>query len=308
MNRGIATLLRDGRACRPGEAEGGSLHPAPDRAVRWKQPSVLPGFALSMGYTLLYLSLIVLIPLSAIFIKSAALGWAAFWGTVTAPRVLAALRLSFGAAGLAALVNAAFGLLVAWVLVRYRFPGRRILDALVDLPFALPTAVAGIALTAVYAGNGWLGQYLEALGMKVAFTPVGVVVALTFIGLPFVVRTVQPVLEDLEPELEEAAMTLGATRRQTFQRVILPAVWPALLTGFTLALARAIGEYGSVIFIAGNVPLVSEIAPLLIIIKLEQYDYAGATTIAVAMLVIAFALLLLINLLQWWSSRRTSRG
>jgi sulfate/thiosulfate transport system permease protein len=274
----------------------------------WKRPSVLPGFGLAMGYTLLYLSLIVLIPLSATFIKSATLGWAAFWATVTAPRVLAALQLSFGAAALAALVNAACGLLIAWVLVRYRFPGRRIMDALVDLPFALPTAVAGIALTAVYAGNGWLGQYLEPLGVKVAFTPLGVIVALTFIGLPFVVRTVQPVLEDLEPELEEAAMTLGASRWQTFQRVILPAVWPALVTGFTLALARGIGEYGSVIFIAGNMPMVSEIAPLLIIVKLEQYDYAGATSIAVAMLVISFVLLLLINLLQWWSSHRVSRG
>ena len=277
-------------------------------AFHWKRPSVLPGFGLAMGYTLLYLSLIVLIPLSATFIKSATLGWTTFWATVTAPRVLAALRLSFGAAALAALVNAACGLLVAWVLVRYRFPGRRIMDALVDLPFALPTAVAGIALTAVYAGNGWLGQYVEPLGVKVAFTPLGVIVALTFIGLPFVVRTVQPVLEDLEPELEEAAMTLGASRRQTFQRVILPAIWPALVTGFTLALARAIGEYGSVIFIAGNMPMVSEIAPLLIIVKLEQYDYAGATSIAVAMLVISFVLLLLINLLQWWGSHRVSRG
>jgi sulfate/thiosulfate transport system permease protein len=273
----------------------------------WRRPSVLPGFGLAFGYAMLYLSLIVLVPLSAAFFKSATLGWEAFWAIVTAPRVLAALKLSFGAALVAALINAAFGLLVAWVLVRYRFPGRRVADALVDLPFALPTAVAGIALTAVYAGNGWLGQYLEPLGIKVAFTPLGVIVALTFIGLPFVVRTVQPVLEDLEPELEEAAATLGANRLQTFQRVILPAIWPALLTGFTLAFARAVGEYGSVIFIAGNLPMVSEIAPLLIIIKLEQYDYAGATSVAVMMLVISFVLLLLINLLQWWGSRRTGR-
>ncbi len=265
---------------------------------------MLPGFGLALGYTILYLSLIVLIPLSATFFKSAGLGWAAFWATISAPRVLASLRLSFGASLAAALINAVFGLLVAWVLVRYRFVGRRVCDALVDLPFALPTAVAGIALTAVYAGNGWLGQYLEPLGIKVAFTPLGVIVALTFIGLPFVVRTVQPVLEDLEPELEEAAATLGANRLQTFQRILLPAVWPALLTGFTLAFARAVGEYGSVIFIAGNMPMVSEITPLLIIIKLEQYDYPGATSVAVVMLVISFALLLLINLLQWWSGRR----
>jgi len=220
--------------------------------------------------------------------------------------VLASLRLSFGASLIAALINAVFGLLVAWVLVRYRFPGRRVIDALVDLPFALPTAVAGIALTAVYAKNGWLGSFLEPLGIKVAFTPLGVLVALTFIGLPFVVRTVQPVLEDFEPELEEAAATLGADRWQTFWRVIIPAVGPALLTGFTLAFARAVGEYGSVIFIAGNMPMVSEITPLLIITKLEQYDYAGATAIAVVMLVISFALLLLINLLQWWSGKRTA--
>jgi sulfate transport system permease protein len=274
---------------------------------QWRRPSVLPGFGLALGYTMLYLSLIVLIPLSATFFKSATLGWEAFWATVTTPRVLAALKLSFGASLAGALINAVFGLLVAWVLVRYRFPGRRVVDALVDLPFALPTAVAGIALTAVYAGNGWLGQYLEPLGIKIAFTPLGVIIALTFIGLPFVVRTVQPVLEDLEPELEEAAATLGANRLQTFQHVILPAIGPALLTGFTLAFARAVGEYGSVIFIAGNMPMISEIAPLLIIIKLEQYDYAGATSVAVAMLVISFILLLLINLLQWWSRRRMGR-
>jgi sulfate/thiosulfate transport system permease protein len=286
-----------------------SLPPAAAPAARrpWVRPSILPGFGLALGYAMLYLSLIVLIPLSATFFKSATLGWDAFWATVTAPRVLAALKLSFGASFAAASINAVFGLLVAWVLVRYRFPGRRIADALVDLPFALPTAVAGIALTAVYAGNGWLGQHLEPLGVKVAFTPLGVVLALTFIGLPFVVRTVQPVLEDLEPELEEAAATLGANRLQTFRRVILPAIGPALLTGFTLAFARAVGEYGSVIFIAGNMPMVSEIAPLLIIIKLEQYDYAGATSVAVAMLVISFVLLLLINLLQWWSRRRMGR-
>ena len=276
-------------------------------AWQWRQPSVLPGFGLAFGYTILYLSLIVLIPLSATFFKTFALTWSVFWSTVTAPRVLASLRLTFGASLIAALVNAVFGLLVAWVLVRYRFTGRRIIDALVDLPFALPTAVAGIALTAVYAGNGWIGRLLEPIGIKVAFTPLGVIVALTFIGLPFVVRTVQPVLEDLEPELEEAAATLGANRGQTFRRVILPAVWPALLTGFTLAVARAVGEYGSVIFIAGNVPMVSEITPLLIITKLEQYDYAGATAIAVVMLVISFALLLLINFLQWWAGRRLAK-
>jgi sulfate transport system permease protein len=272
-----------------------------------RKPSVLPGFGLALGYTILYLSLIVLLPLTAAFVKTTSLTWAAFWATVTAPRVLASLRLSFGASLLGAGINAVFGLLVAWVLVRYPFPGRRIIDALVDLPFALPTAVAGIALTAVYAANGWLGSLLEPLGIKVAFTPLGVLVALTFIGLPFVVRTVQPVLEDLEPELEEAAATLGADRLQTFARVILPAIGPALLTGFTLAFARAVGEYGSVIFIAGNVPMVSEITPLLIITKLEQYDYAGATAIAVAMLTISFALLLLINVLQRWSRRRTAK-
>ena len=272
--------------------------------IRFRQPSVLPGFNLALGFALLYLTLIVLVPLSAAFLKTATLTWGAFWTTVSAPRVLASLRLSFGASLVAALINAVFGLLVAWVLVRYRFPGQRVLDAMVDLPFALPTAVAGIALTAVYAGNGWIGSRIEPLGIKVAFTPLGVIVALIFIGLPFVVRTVQPVLEELEPELEEAAATLGANRWQTFVRVILPAVGPALLTGFTLAFARAVGEYGSVIFIAGNMPMVSEIAPLLIITKLEQYDYTGATAIAVVMLVISFGLLLLINLLQWWSGKR----
>jgi sulfate transport system permease protein len=279
-------------------------------AIAWRlrRPSVLPGFGIAFGCTVLYLSLIVLIPLSAAFLEAASGGWAAFWATISAARVLAALKLSFVASLCGALVNALFGLLVAWVLVRYRMPGRRVIDALVDLPFALPTAVAGIALSAVYASNGWIGALLEPLGVKVAFSAVGVFVALTFIGLPFVVRTVQPVLEDLEPELEEAAATLGATRWQTFARIILPAVWPALLTGFTLAFARAVGEYGSVIFIAGNVPRVSEIAPLLIVIKLEQYDTAGATSIAVVMLVISFLLLLLINLLQRWTGRRLAGG
>jgi sulfate/thiosulfate transport system permease protein len=274
---------------------------------RWRKPSVLPGFGLAFGLTVLYLSLIVLIPLSATFLKTAALTWDAFWSTITAPRVLASLRLSFGASLLAGLINTVFGFLVAWVLVRYRFPGRRVVDALVDLPFALPTAVAGIALTAVYAPNGWLGSRLVPLGIKVAFTPLGVLIALVFIGVPFVVRTVQPILDDLEAELEEAAATLGANRWQTFARVILPAVAPALLTGFTMAFARAAGEYGSVIFIAGNMPMVSEITPLLIITKLEQYDYTGATAIAVVMLLISFALLLLINALQWWSGHRAAR-
>lgn len=272
----------------------------------FRQHSVLPGFNLALGFTLLYLSLIVLIPISAAFVRTAELTLPEFWDVVTTPRVLASYRLTFGASFAAALLNAIFGLLVAWVLVRYHFPGKKLIDALVDLPFALPTAVAGIALTALYAGNGWLGQYLEPLGLKVAFTPAGVFVALTFIGLPFVVRTVQPVLEDLEPELEEAAATLGATRLQTFLRVIFPAIFPALITGFALAFARAIGEYGSVIFIAGNMPMISEITPLLIITKLEQYDYAGATALAVVMLVISFVLLLIINLLQWWSRSRSS--
>ena len=272
----------------------------------FKQHSILPGFNLALGFTLLYLSLIVLIPLSAAFIRTTELTWQEFWFTVTTPRVLASYRLTFGASFAAALVNAVFGLLVAWVLVRYRFPGKKLIDALVDLPFALPTAVAGIALTALYAGNGWIGQYLEPLGIKVAFTPIGVFVALTFIGLPFVVRTVQPVLEDIEAELEEAAAMLGANRLQTFLRIIFPTIFPALMTGFALAFARAIGEYGSVIFIAGNMPMVSEITPLLIITKLEQYDYAGATALAVVMLVISFILLLVINLLQWWGRRRSA--
>ncbi len=272
----------------------------------FKQHSILPGFNLALGFTLLYLSLIVLIPLSAAFIRTTELSWQEFWFAVTTPRVMASYRLTFGASFAAALVNAVFGLLVAWVLVRYRFPGKKLIDALVDLPFALPTAVAGIALTALYAGNGWIGQYLEPLGIKVAFTPIGVFVALTFIGLPFVVRTVQPVLEDIESELEEAAAMLGANRLQTFSRIIFPTIFPALMTGFALAFARAIGEYGSVIFIAGNMPMVSEITPLLIITKLEQYDYAGATALAVVMLVISFILLLVINLLQWWGRRRSA--
>lgn len=269
-----------------------------------KHKNVLPGFNLTLGYTLLYLSLIVLIPLSAAFIKTTELGFSEFWSIVTAPRVLASYRLTFGASLLGALINAVFGLLTAWVLVRYTFPGKKIIDALVDLPFALPTAVAGIALTAVYAGNGWIGSLLEPYGIKVAFTPIGVVIALTFIGLPFVVRTVQPVLEDLEAETEEAAASLGANRLQTFTKVILPTLWPALLTGFALAFARAIGEYGSVIFIAGNVPFVSEITPLIIITKLEQYEFSSATAIAVVMLIISFLLLFAINGLQWWASRR----
>lgn len=271
----------------------------------FKQHSILPGFNLALGFTLLYLSLIVLIPLSAAFIRTAELTWPEFWSIVTTPRVMASYQLTFGTSFAAAMVNAVFGLLVAWVLVRYHFPGKKIVDALVDLPFALPTAVAGIALTALYAGNGWIGQHLEPLGIKVAFTPLGIFVALTFIGLPFVVRTVQPVLEDIESELEEAAATLGANRWQTFTRVIFPALFPALMTGFALAFARAIGEYGSVIFIAGNMPMISEITPLLIITKLEQYDYAGATALSVVMLVISFILLLIINLLQWWSRRRS---
>jgi sulfate transport system permease protein len=266
-----------------------------------KRHSVLPGFDLALGFTLLYVSLLVLIPLSAAFLKTATLTLPAFWDTVTTPRVLASYRLTFGASFAAALVNAFFGLIVTWVLVRYEFPGKRIVDALVDLPFALPTAVAGIALTAIYAENGWIGRWLP---FKVSFTPLGVFVALVFIGLPFVVRTVQPVLEDINGELEEAAAVLGASRWQTFRLVMFPCLMPALLTGFALAFARALGEYGSVIFIAGNMPMISEITPLLIITKLEQYDYAGATAIAVVMLLISFAMLLFINLLQAWTRRR----
>jgi sulfate transport system permease protein len=268
-----------------------------------RRKTVVPGFGLTLGLSMLYLSLLVLIPLSSIFLKTATLTWDQFLGHIASPRALAAYQLSFGAAFLGAAINGVFGLLVAWVLVRYDFPGRRIIDGLVDLPFALPTAVAGIALTAVYAENGWLGRPLMALGIKAAFTEVGVVIALTFIGLPFVVRTVQPVLADLEAEIEEAAASLGATRLQTFTRVILPTVMPAVVTGFTLAFARAVGEYGSVVFISGNMPLRTEIAPLIIVTKLEQFDYAGATAIAVVMLVVSFVMLLALNLLQRWSNR-----
>lgn len=269
-----------------------------------KQRSILPGFGLAMGFTLLYLSLIVLIPIAALFLRTTSLSWGEFWSTVTAPRVLASYQLSFGASFVAALVNAVFGLLIAWVLVRYSFPGKRIVDALVDLPFALPTAVAGISLTSIFVKNGWIGQYLEPWGIQIAFTPLGITVALIFIGLPFVVRTIQPVLEDLDEELEEVAVSLGANRWQTFTRVLLPPLLPALLTGFALAFARALGEYGSVVFISGNMPMRTEIVPLLIITKLEQYDYAGATAIAVVMLVASFVLMLVINLLQRWSSSR----
>jgi len=277
---------------------------APAAPRRRSARRVLPGFNLTLGYTLLYLSLIVLIPLSALVIHTLSMSWAEFWAAVSAPRVLASFRLSFGASLIAACVNVVAGLLVAWVLVRYQFPGKKIVDALVDLPFALPTAVAGIALTAILAGNGWLGQWLEPRGIQIAFQPAGVVVALIFIGLPFVVRTVQPVLQDTERELEEAAACLGATRWQTFWRVIFPAIAPALLTGFAMAFARAVGEYGSVIFIAGNMPMVSEIVPLVIIGKLEQYDFAGATAVASVMLLASFILLLVINALQAWGRRR----
>jgi len=265
---------------------------------------VLPGFGLTLGFTLLYLSLIVLVPLSTLALRTASMGWGPFWATVTSPRVLASYRLTFGASLAAATLNGVFGLVVAWVLARYRFPGQKIVDALVDLPFALPTAVAGIALTSLYSPNGWLGRSLEARGVKVAFTPLGIVVALTFIGLPFVVRTLQPVIEDLDVEVEEAAASLGAGRRQTLAHVILPALFPAWLTGFALAFARALGEYGSVVFIAGNMPMRTEITSLLIITKLEQYDYAGATAIAVVMLVASFLLLGAINRRQSWASRR----
>ena len=270
--------------------------------------AVLPGFRLTLGFTLFYLSCVVLIPLSVLFLQSAALSWQEYWQVIADPRVLAAFRLSFSAALLAGALNIVFGLLVAWVFTRYSFPGKRLLDGLIDLPFALPTAVAGISLTAVYSANGWIGRYAEALGIKIAFAPLGVVVALTFVGLPFVVRTVQPVLLNLEQQVEEAAVTLGATRWQTFWRVIFPQLLPALLTGFALAFARAIGEYGSVVFISGNMPMSTEIVPLLIMTKLEQYDYVGATAIALAMLLVSFAMLLCINLLQWQSSRRSLSG
>jgi sulfate transport system permease protein len=269
-----------------------------------KSRRVLPGFGLTLGYTMVYLSLIVLIPLSAVFIGSLGLGWRHFWDVVSTPRVLASLRLSFGASLIAASINSIFGFVVAWVLVRYTFPFRRLIDALVDLPFALPTAVAGIALTALYVPNGWMGAWLTPLGIKVAFTPIGIILALTFIGLPFVVRTLQPVIEDLDREFEEAAASLGASPMQAFTRVVLPVLWPATLTGFALAFARAVGEYGSVIFIAGNMPMKTEIAPLLIVTQLEQYDYAGATAIAVVMLVLSFLIMLSINALQSWTSSR----
>jgi len=283
------------------------LAAAPGEPVGKKRAAkrVLPGFNLTLGFTVFYLSLIVLIPLSALFFKTFTLTWDQFVTAVTSPRVMASYRLTFGASLFAAVVNLFFGLLLAWVLVRYKFFGKKFVDALVDLPFALPTAVAGISLTAILAGNGWIGQYLEPMGIKLAFTPAGVVIALIFIGLPFVVRTVQPVLEDAEKELEEAATSLGASRLQIFTKVILPHITPALLTGFAMAFARAIGEYGSVIFIAGNMPMISEITPLIIIGKLEQYDYAGATAVAVVMLVISFVLLLVINGLQAWQRRNT---
>ena len=274
--------------------------------MRQNSRSVLPGFGLSLGITCTYLSLMVLLPLATVFTRSAELSGSQFWSIVTDPRVVASYRVTFGASFVAAVVNTVFGLLVAWVLVRYRFPGRRVVDAMVDLPFALPTAVAGIALTTLYAPNGWIGSYLEPLGLKVSYTWVGITVALVFIGLPFVVRTVQPVLDDLEVEVEEAAASLGARRWQIFIRVVFPTVAPALLTGFALAFARAIGEYGSVVFISGNMPMKTEIVPLLIITKLEQYDYAGATAVALVMLVTSFVLLLTINLLQWAARRRAA--
>ncbi|MDZ4659790.1 MAG: sulfate ABC transporter permease subunit CysT [Bythopirellula sp.] len=273
-------------------------------AFKFKSHSVLPGFGLTLGYTLTYLSLIVLIPLAALFLKSASLPWEKFWHAVTEPRVMASYRLTFGASFVAATINAVLGFVVAWTLVRYRFPGRKFIDAIVDLPFALPTAVSGIALTAIFTRNGWLGQYLEPLGIKVAFTPLGITIALVFIGLPFVVRTLQPALEELDGELEEAAASLGASRWKTFYRVLLPTVMPALVTGFALAFARAVGEYGSVVFISGNMPMKTEITSLLIITKLEQYDFAGASAIAVVMLLASFAILFAINVLQWHFGRR----
>lgn len=282
-----------------------------DQALRnsaWREPSALPGFGLALGYTLVYLSLIVLLPLAALVLRPWELGFVGFIREVTEPRVLAALGLSFGAALIAATVNAVFGLIVAWVLTHYTFPLKRLLDALVDLPFALPTAVAGIALTAIYAPNGWIGSLAADYGIRIAYTQLGIVIALTFIGLPFVVRTVQPVLMDLDRDMEEAAATLGATRLQTFLRVVLPAVMPALLTGFALAFARAVGEYGSVIFIAGNMPMMTEIAPLLIVIKLEQFDYAGAAAIGVVMLAASFIMLFIINGLQRWARARGSNS
>jgi sulfate transport system permease protein len=275
--------------------------------VRGVRRRVIPGFGLTLGFSVAYLSLIVLIPLAAVFLKAAGLGWDGLWKVWMDPRVLAALELSFGTALAAASFNAVMGTLVAWVLVRYSFPGRRLVDAMIDLPFALPTAVAGIALTALYAGNGWIGRWLEPLGIRIAYSALGITVALVFIGLPLVVRTVQPVLHELRREIEEASATLGASRVQTLHRVLLPTLYPAVLTGFALAFARAVGEYGSVIFIAGNIPRVTEIAPLLIVIKLEEFDYAGATAVASAMLLISFVLLLAINALQAWAARRAGQ-
>jgi len=269
---------------------------------------VLPGFGLSLGFTLAYVSFIVLIPLAAVFIKSFGIGWDGLWEILTSERILKSLQLSFSSALIAAFINIVFGLLLAWCLVRYNFPGKRLVDALVDLPFALPTAVAGIALTSLYAPTGWIGQYLEPLGIQVAYTPIGITLALIFIGIPFIVRTVQPVLSDIETELEEAASALGANRWQTITKIILPILLPALFTGFALAFARGVGEYGSVIFIAGNQPFKTEIAPLMIISRLEEYDYAGATTIAAVMLVLSFIILFAINLLQAWANRRTGRN
>lgn len=272
-------------------------------AFQFKQRSVLPGFNLTLGYSVLYLSLIVLLPLATLFTKSASLSWSEFWAVAAAPRAVASYKLTLGASLAGALANAFFGFIVAWTLVRYSFPGRKILDAIVDLPFAMPTAVSGIALTAIYSQNGWIGRWLEPLGIKAAFSPLGVTIALTFIGLPFVVRTLQPALQELEVELEDAAASLGANRWQTFRRIIFPALFPSLLTGFALAFARALGEYGSVVFIAGNMPMKTEITSLLIIVKLEQYDYAGAAAIAVVMLAASFVILLGVNLLQWWFAR-----
>src|SRR5882757_6001399 len=275
--------------------------------MTFRKRSVLPGFGLALGYTVVYLSLLVLIPLATTFLKASSLTWAQFWHVAGSPRALASYRLTFGASAIGAVINLFFGVLVAWVLVRYSFPGKRLFDSLVDLPFALPTAVAGIALTTIYAPNGWLGKPLTSLGIKAAYTPLGVTIALTFIGLPFVVRSVQPVLEDMDKELEEASASLGATRWQTFSRVVLPTIFPAAMAGFAMAFARAVGEYGSVVFISGNMPMKTEITPLLIITKLDQYDYAGATAIAVVMLIFSLVLLLPINLLQKWSGSRKEK-
>jgi sulfate transport system permease protein len=275
---------------------------------RFRQPSIIPGFGLTFGFTIAYFSLIILIPLIALVLRSAGLGWGGFWAAATDARVLGALRTSFVTALIAAAINVVFGTMIAWVLVRYRFPGRRIFDAMVDLPFALPTAVAGIALTAIYAPNGFIGQLVAPLGVRIAYTPIGIVIAMIFIGLPFVVRTIQPILEETSKEVEEASATLGANRFQTISRVLLPSLMPAILTGFALAFARAVGEYGSVIFIAGNIPFVSEIAPLLIVIRLEEYNYSGAAVIATVMLLISFLMLFLINLIQAWSRRRYGYG